>query len=42
VPLIRRFLGHFEEVSQKISIFGDTLIKMPVKMATFGALSDVP
>jgi hypothetical protein len=42
VPLIRRFLRHFEEVPQKIAIFGGTLIKMPLKMATFGELSNVP
>jgi hypothetical protein len=42
VPLIRRFLGHFEEVPQKIATFGGTLIKIPLKMDTFGAFSHVP
>jgi hypothetical protein len=42
VPLIRRFLRHFEEVPQKIATFWGTLIKMLLKIATFGALSDVP
>jgi hypothetical protein len=42
VPLIRRFLGHFEEVPQKIVTFWGIFQDVPQKMATFGALTDVP
>jgi hypothetical protein len=38
----RRLLGHFEEVPQKIAMFWGTLIKVPLKMDTFGALLDMP
>jgi hypothetical protein len=42
VPLIRRFLGHLEEVPQNLLSFWGTLIEMLLKMNIFGALLDVP
>jgi hypothetical protein len=42
VPLIISLLGHFGKCPKRLLPIGALLIVMPLKIAIFGALSDVP